>query len=119
MAVYERILAYQSDPETLVRWGAYLFILIGFLNSLNANFLALQIFDGTVYSATTDLVAGIFILDLWDFLIAFFPTLLFGIGALSFLNIAFDEDQLIWLRMVALIAIVVLLFGSLFGPFLF
>lgn len=113
MAVYNRILAYQSDPETLVRWGAYLFIFIGFLNSLNASFLALQtLFDGTVFSQTTDLVAGVFLLDFWDFLIAFFPTLLFGIGALSFLNIAFDEDQLTWLRMVALVAIIVLLFGS-------
>lgn len=117
MKLYERFLEYESDPETLIRWGAYLFIIAGILNSINNNLFAFtSILDISVLfnllDTKADLVQAIFILNLYNALIPILFTILFGIGALSFLNIAFREDQLIWLRMVALIAVIVLLFGS-------
>ncbi|OLS25733.1 MAG: hypothetical protein HeimC3_13120 [Candidatus Heimdallarchaeota archaeon LC_3] len=117
MTLYDRFLERQSDPETLIRWGAYIFILIWLLNSLTANLFAfnnlldVQNITGLT-DAKLDLVENILLLNIWSFLIAFLPFLLSGIGALAFLNLAFDEDLLIWLRMVSLIAVVVLLFGS-------
>ncbi|MHA2277797.1 MAG: hypothetical protein ACXAC2_18600, partial [Candidatus Kariarchaeaceae archaeon] len=62
--------------------------------------------------ANADLVQSIVLLNIWSFIIAFLTPLLFGVGALAFLNLVFDEKLLIWLRMVSLIAVVVLLFGS-------
>ena len=117
MALYDRFLERQSDPETLIRWGAYIFILMGLLNTLTANLFAfnnlLDISNITgLMDANQDLVENILLLNIWSFLIAFLTPLLFGIGALAFLNLAFDEDLLIWLRMVSIIAVVVLLFGS-------
>jgi hypothetical protein len=117
MTLYDRFLEYQSDPETLIRWGAYLFILIGFLNTLSANLLAINnLFDisniTALMDANADLVQNIFLLNFWSFVIAFLTPLLFGIGALAFLNLVFEDELLIWLRMVSLVAVVVLLFGS-------
>ena len=120
MTLYDRFLERQSDPETLIRWGAYIFILIGFLNALTLNLLAfnnlldIQNLTGLT-DAKLDLFQNIFLWNFWSFLIAFLTPLLLGIGALAFLNLAFDEDLLIWLRMVSIVAVVVLLFG----PFLF
>jgi hypothetical protein len=120
MTLYDRFLQYQSEPETLIRWGAYLFILIGLLNALTGNLIALQnIFDVSSITgnldAKADLIEVIFLLNFWDFIVAFLTqpnSLLFGVGALAFLKLAFDEDLLIWLRMGALVAVIVLLFGS-------
>ena len=122
MTLYGRFLEYQSDPETLIRWGAYLFLIIGILNALTVNLLALNnVFDVSNISglldAKADLVQSVLILNIWSFIIAVLTPLLLGIGALAFLKLAFDENLLIWLRVASLLAVIVLLFASpsLFG----
>ncbi len=117
MTLYERFLEYESDPKTLIKYGAYIFIIVGILISIDNNVLAISsIFDASkltvLLDTKADLVKAIFLVNFWNAVVPLLTSLLFGIGALAFLNIAFREDQLIWLRMIALIAVIVLLFGS-------
>lgn len=117
MTLYDRFLQYESDPETLLRWAIYVFLLMNFLVALNTSVLGLSsIFDISTLRVATDsnanLVDPFLIMKFWTLITLFGRPLLLGVGALAFLKITFNEDLLIWLRMVSLIAVIALIFGS-------
>ena len=117
MALYDRFFQFESCPNPLLRLAVYRFLLLNFLVALNTSVLGLSsIFDISTLIVATDtnanLVDPFLIMRFWTFIALFGRPLLLGVGALSFLKIAFDEDLLIWLRMISLIAVIALVFGS-------
>ena len=120
MAIYEKFLQCESDPETLTRWGIYLFIIIRFFTASDTMLISVrQILDVTVLKANldtnADMIQLLFPLKIWDFITnvaGFLPLLLFGIGALAFAKIAFNDDLDEWLRVISMAAVIVLVFGG-------